>query len=560
MATLYRKYRPNNFKEVVNQNHVKLTLEHQIQSGNIAHAYLFCGPRAVGKTTLARVFAKSINCTTRKDDESEPCGKCDACKSITGLNNLDVIEIDAASHTGVDNVRDSIIASARVTPSTAKYKVFVIDEVHMMSVQAFNALLKIIEEPPAYVIFILCTTEVHKVPTTIISRCQRFDFKRLSVSDLVKKLEYIIRKEKIEVEKSVLESIARQSEGYMRDAESMLGQIVAIGGKEITQKEADLVIPRSNLIEVLNLLNALAKKDAAVGIRLINTLLDEGYELKQFTKDFIEIMRKILLTKINPALGNKLGIELGENLEIEANKISSNLSTLQLVSFIDKFIEARNALKDSFITQLPLELAVVEICEGHSDKSNDIKKNSVPPAPLTANPERPTVKPNTQEQKPNMDKSTVVASGTAGEININAIALKWHEVLAKVKSHNHSLSFILRVCEPRGINGNQLCLAFKYKFHKERVGELEIKNLIERTLNDVFGQQLLIDAIVDENLDVSSNPIMAQESNVNKATQVNSQEPPMPEAPPAPKETGKDSGNNDMVNNLLKNFGGKVIK
>ncbi|PJB19346.1 DNA polymerase III, subunit gamma and tau, partial [Candidatus Falkowbacteria bacterium CG_4_9_14_3_um_filter_36_9] len=190
MATLYRKYRPQNFKEVVGQNHIKLTLEQEVESGKIAHAYIFCGPRAVGKTTLARVLAKAVNCERIKAGEHEPCNKCSSCQDITIGRNMDIMEIDAASHTGVDNVRENIIASTRIFPSRSKYKVFIIDEVHMLSLSAFNALLKIIEEPPAYVLFILCTTEIHKVPTTIISRCQRFDFKRISLSDMTGKLSY----------------------------------------------------------------------------------------------------------------------------------------------------------------------------------------------------------------------------------------------------------------------------------------------------------------------------------------------------------------------------------
>ncbi|MBU4256908.1 DNA polymerase III subunit gamma/tau, partial [Patescibacteria group bacterium] len=313
MATLYRKYRPQNFEEVVGQNHIKLTLEHEIESGKIAHAYLFCGPRAVGKTTLARVLAKAINCKDRKEGAFEPCNECEICREITGGRALDIIEIDAASHTGVDNVRENIIASARVAPSRCKYKVFVIDEAHMLSISAFNALLKTIEEPPANVIFILCTTEVHKVPTTIISRCQRFDFKRISVTDIVKKLNYIVKNEGIKIDKKILEAIARQSEGHMRDAESLLGQIVSVGGKEITSEEADLVIPRSDLGEAVNLVGCLAKKDGGGGIKLINNLIDEGIDLKSFAGDLIEILRRMLLFKISPGLTQRLGMELGES-------------------------------------------------------------------------------------------------------------------------------------------------------------------------------------------------------------------------------------------------------
>lgn len=204
MATLYRKYRPQTFAEAVGQNHIKLTIQSELATDKIAHAYLFCGPRAVGKTTFARLVAKAINCLNRQEGSFEPCDKCESCQEIVLGRALDIIEIDAASNTGVDNVRDNIIASARVSPSKSKYKVFIIDEVHMLSISAFNALLKILEEPPKRVVFILCTTETHKVPATIISRCERFDFKRIGLVDIVKKLSHIVREEKVKVDKDIL--------------------------------------------------------------------------------------------------------------------------------------------------------------------------------------------------------------------------------------------------------------------------------------------------------------------------------------------------------------------
>ncbi|MFA4943060.1 MAG: DNA polymerase III subunit gamma/tau, partial [Patescibacteria group bacterium] len=185
MATLYRQYRPQNFTEILGQNYIKTILQNEILSNKIAQAYLFCGPRAVGKTTMARVLAKAVNCSNLKEGEYEPCNECPSCVNINTGRNLDIIEIDAASNTGVDNVRDNIISSSRVGSNNSHYKVFIIDEVHMLSISAFNALLKVLEEPPQHVIFILCTTEIHKVPNTIISRCQRFDFKRISVADMV---------------------------------------------------------------------------------------------------------------------------------------------------------------------------------------------------------------------------------------------------------------------------------------------------------------------------------------------------------------------------------------
>ena len=379
MSTLYRKYRPQNFTELVGQNHIKVTLEQEIKTGRIAHAYLFCGPRAVGKTTLARVLAKAINCEKRKETEAEPCNDCLSCREITEARALDIIEIDAASNTGVDNVRDNIIANARTTPSRAKYKVFIIDEVHMLSASAFNALLKIIEEPPTFMIFILCTTEAHKIPLTIISRCQRFDFKRIGVNEVVKKLSYIVQAEKIKVGKDILEAVARHADGHMRDAESLLGQIMAIASpallpssgrgesgrvseKEITRAEADLVIPRSDLNEVINLLGLVVKKDAAGAIRLINQLVDDGVDFKIFVKDTIEILRKIMLIKINPALTDKLTLEMGEAIELKINQLARDLNIELVLKIIDRFIKVSGELKTDFIEQLSLEIAIVEIC------------------------------------------------------------------------------------------------------------------------------------------------------------------------------------------------------
>jgi len=548
MATLYRKYRPQNFEEVVGQNHIKLTLEHEIKSCKIAHAYLFCGPRAVGKTTLARVVAKAINCEKRKEDSAQPCGKCQSCQEITGGRALDIIEIDAASHTGVDNVRENIIANARVAPTRCKYKVFIIDEVHMLSISAFNALLKIIEEPPEYVVFILCTTEVHKVPTTIISRCQRFDFKRISVSDMVRKLNYIIKAEKIKINKAILEAIARQSEGHMRDAESLLGQIVAIGGREITQEEADLVIPRSDLTEVVNLIEYLTKKDCASGIRLINKLVDEGIDLKIFVGDLIEILRKVMLTKISPALTQKLNLELGESLEIKVNQISQDLTVGKLLVFTERFIKARNELKGSFIIQLPIEIAITKLCFAEArfiNLASAAKINPLPHAAGTAS----SPKYSSNQNSNNIIKNAKTASSAKVTANTkfdqNQLLARWNEVLAKVKQYNHSLSFILRVCQPRDLSGNQLCLAFKYKFHKDRVSEPNIKATVEKILRQVYGLPLTIEAVIDENLQVAGE----------KLASTNSIKEDVSNNPPQEKETEK----SDMVDNLLKTFGGKVV-
>lgn len=552
MPTLYQKYRPQNFTEVVGQNHIKITLEQEIKTDKIAHAYLFCGPRAVGKTTLARVFTKAINCEERKGGTADPCNNCLICQEITYGRALDILEIDAASNTGVDNVRDNIIAGARVAPSRSKYKVFIIDEVHMLSAQAFNALLKVIEEPPARVVFILCTTEAHKVPATIISRCQRFDFKRIGINDAVKKLVYVVQAEKVNVGKNILEAIARQADGHMRDAESLLGQIIAIGGADITQAEADLVIPRSDLNEVINLLEFLIKKDAAGGIRLINKLIDDGVDLKTFVKDTIGILRKLLLMKINPALANKLSLELGETLELKINKLAPDLTVEQTLKLLERFIKVSAELKADFIQQLSLEMAIAEICTAASAARSPLGggfPGGLPVRPVGS--EFNQFKDELGAAKAENKKSTDAAEPV--NFTNNQIQEKWNEVLAKVKQYNHSLSFILRVCQPRGLNGRELTLAFKYKFHKDRVSEIAIKNIIEKVLREVYGAPVTIEAVIDENLEVAANKLVSDEP-----VDLKKSEPAPEQGESASAKVTADKQEN-MIDNLLKTFGGKIV-
>ena len=547
MATLYRKYRPQNFKEVIGQNHIKITLQHEIESDKIAHAYLFCGPRAVGKTTVARVLAKAINCQKRKSHESEPCNACEACEKITAGRSMDIIEIDAASYTGVDNVRENIIANARVAPANCKYKVFIIDEVHMLSTSAFNALLKIIEEPPAYVVFILCTTEAHKVPATIISRCERFDFKRISILEITNKLERISNKEGVKIDKKILEAIARQSEGHMRDAESLLGQVIAIGGKEITIEEADLVIPRSNIAEAINLIGCLKDKDAGAAIILINRVLDEGVNLKIFISDLIEILRKIMLLNINPLLSEKLALSLGESLEAKISQVSRDFDLNQIILYIEKFIEARENLKGSFIIQLPIEVAIAGLCAAGSINN----ANSAPNVNrFSAREQNGAPLNNSRPPKP-APLSAPVPAAPMKKISLKEILDKWNEVLVRIKKHNHSLSFILRVCEPKDVRGNKVCLAFKYRFHKDRIGEAAIKPLVEKALNDVYGAPLTIEAIVDESLEINSN------NGVNGSGSVGDSQSDSDVSAQHSEKEKKDDDN--LVDNLLKTFGGKVV-
>ncbi|MFA5754238.1 MAG: DNA polymerase III subunit gamma/tau, partial [Patescibacteria group bacterium] len=523
MSTLYRDYRPQSFGEILGQNHIKVTLQNEIDHGRLAQAYLFCGPRAVGKTTLARVLAKAVNCEKRADGTHEPCNKCASCLSITTGSNLDIIEIDAASNTGVDNVRENIIAFSRLAPSSAKFKVFIIDEVHMLSISAFNSLLKIIEEPPAYVIFILCTTEIQKVPSTIISRCERYDFKRISFKEVVQKLNLIANQEKISVDSAVLEAVARRSGGHLRDAESLLGQILSLGDKKITIEQAELVIPHYNSSEAIDLISHLSRKDAAKAVALINKLADGGVNMKIFAGEIIGLLRQIILNKLSPELAGNLGLDLGENLEKNLNQAAENLSWEQLLFFSRRFIEVFNDNKASVVPQLPLELAVVELCLGANrplTSTNDTPPNSGRPR-STGNPisssssstgglTGPSSSPHSVNKKtgvsqePMPSRSAPVAAVSSETICLSAeeVNTRWPEFLVKIKKYNHSLSFVLQNCQPRGIEDNELSLTFKYKFHQDRINDASIRSIVEKTLAEVFGVHLSVRSTIDENLDL----------------------------------------------------------
>ncbi|MBU1130555.1 DNA polymerase III subunit gamma/tau [Patescibacteria group bacterium] len=362
-TTLYRKYRPQTFAEVINQNHVKVTLRNEVASGKLAHAYLFSGPRGIGKTTMARILAKSVNCPNQK--KAEPCNKCQSCLEITQGNCLDLIEIDAASNRGINEIRE-LREHVKYAPSKNKYKVFIIDEVHMLTAEAFNALLKTLEEPPGHVIFILATTELHQLPETIISRCQRFDFRKISFKEIAGHLEMIAAAEKVKVAKKVIETIARTSEGYVRDAISLLGQILALGEKEISEAEASLVLPRSDINQIIIFIKQLLEHQSAASIRLINQYLNDGGELENFTKEAIEVLRKILVAKVTDGwqeLAWEVPEEESKSLMVLLEKVEADY----LVQVIEILLEALTRLKRADIIQLPLEMAIVKISELKSE-------------------------------------------------------------------------------------------------------------------------------------------------------------------------------------------------
>jgi len=364
---LYRKYRPQTFAEIIGQEHVVQTLSNAISSGMISHAYLFSGPRGSGKTTIARLLAKAVNCRDRKDGQFEPCGKCSSCQEIIDGRSLDLIEIDAASHRGIDEIRE-LRDGIKFAPVKEKHKVFIIDESHQLTREAVNALLKTLEEPPSHAIFVLATTEIHKMIPTIISRCQRFDFRKLTLPEITKRLEIISKKEKAKIDKPALELIALNSSGSMRDAESLLDQILVFTGtlgKEGIIKTEDikdlLGIADTNLIS--QFIDFVSEKNGEQAIKFLEETLDKGYDPREFAKGLVRYLRQAMLLKINPDPMNPIIIGLTKEEQIKLQTQAEKFSSQELQRALNLFLEAENKMRYSSIPELPLELAIVDIIE-----------------------------------------------------------------------------------------------------------------------------------------------------------------------------------------------------
>ena len=364
---LYRKFRPQEFEDVKGQDHIVTTLKNQIKADRIGHAYLFCGTRGTGKTTVAKLFAKTVNCQNPVD--GSPCGECASCKAIAEGSSMNVIEIDAASNNGVDNIRQ-IREEVAYRPTEGKYKVYIIDEVHMLSTGAFNALLKTLEEPPSYVIFILATTEAHKIPITILSRCQRYDFHRISIDTIAARLSELMEKEGVDVEEKAIRYVAKAGDGSMRDALSLLDQCIAFHlGETLTYENVLEVLGAVDTEVFSRLLRQIIAKDSTGAIETLGELVDEGRELGQLVSDFTWYLRNLMLMQTSDDMEEVLDISRDnlEALKEEAHMVSQEV----LLRYIRVLSELGNQMRFATQKRIMIEIAIIKLCNPQMETNYD---------------------------------------------------------------------------------------------------------------------------------------------------------------------------------------------
>ncbi|MFB6225944.1 MAG: DNA polymerase III subunit gamma/tau [Candidatus Paceibacteria bacterium] len=525
---LYHKYRPQTFEEIVGQNHVTKTLKNQLKEDDFAHAYLFSGPRGIGKTTTARILAKSLNCP--QEDSVEPDNDTKCAKEIEQSRSIDVIEIDAASHTGVQNVREQIIENAQFQPTKLDYKVFIIDEVHMLSKSAFNALLKTLEEPPEYVVFVLATTEPEELPDTIISRCQRFDFKKIPHDIFKKHLQKISKQEDIEVPENILDRIINKSDGCIRDGISLLDQLNAASDGEITEESASLVLPKAKNEDALEFLNILIAQDTKEGLKKVNRLAEEGVHMPEFTLDCIELLRYMMMKKAN-AKSNRAGVDFTKQVKKTLNKYSKKISYNNIVNLIDLFLSRKEEIKQAPLPQLPIELLVLQWCEPDSksgDQNNPADKNSKQKQKKKERKAKASEKQkenqnNNQKdqkvQKTETDKEDSPENENQSQKNkqqekeedqqepdkdkdssssqlLSEAKQNWGKFIEEIEDRSPSLVFILKMARAIDTNGDTVKIEVEYGFHKQKLTQKENQQKVEQALSAAIDQEVSMSVAV----------------------------------------------------------------
>jgi DNA polymerase-3 subunit gamma/tau len=476
----------------VGQDHVIRTLQNAVAAGRVAHAYLFAGPRGTGKTSTARLLAKAVNCQAQALAE-RPCNQCEHCLAVNQGRFLDLIEIDAASNTSVDDVRD-LRDKINFTPNQGRFKVYIVDEVHMLSTAAFNALLKTLEEPPDHAIFVLATTEVHKIPPTVLSRCQRHEFRSIPVADIVANLEHISASEDLEVAPEALTLVARQATGSLRDAVSMLDQLASTS-ERITLDLAQLVLGTATSQAVLQVVEALLQGDAALGLDQVHASLDAGSDPRQFARQIVDYLRQLLLVR----MGNADQVDVPPEAHAQLAEHAQAFQVPHLLAVIRAFNHAASEARNAWQPALPLEMAFVE--------SLDICSQRLP-SPETGPPseagstsegaaERPSGGRAAPQDPPASQAEPAQAEAVSASVS-KGFARHWDQILKIVRERNPQTQALLNSCTPLGMKGKSLVLGFNGEFAKSKMESGENIQILRQVIETVLEQEMSVLCVVAE--------------------------------------------------------------
>ena len=528
-VVLARRWRPMKFEEVVAQSHVTTTLINAIKKDRLASAYLLCGPRGVGKTTTARIFAKAINC--EKGPTPTPCNECSSCTEITGSRSLDVFEIDGASNRGIDEVR-TLRENLRYAATRGKYKIYIIDEVHMLTTEAFNALLKTLEEPPAKVLFIFATTEPHKVPATILSRCQRYDFRRIPLNDIVQQLQNICTSEKINIDEKSLFLIARKSDGSLRDSQSLLDQAVSFCGQEIKIKEMSELLGIIDQELFFESSDCISNKDVVVGLQLVEKIFNHGYDMAEFLNGLAEHFRNMLIVRATDNLDLLEGMETyGEKYKEAAQSFSET----DLLRLIQLATDTAYQVKRSSNPKLLLEMLIVKMIkmgksvelddllsnlnnlesasESKSETSTKIVNKSEQPQvktePVEITQEKPVVKDGNGDYKApqkNPGNQNPEPPDMNAVVSLEKIKNDWSEIIDAVKSKKIHLGSFLNEGYPTGVHDGTLEISFGKEngFHINTIKQN--RQLIQEIILEKTGFKLKINCKTNESEEFNKAP------------------------------------------------------
>ncbi len=523
---LARKYRPQSFDELQGQDHIIKILKQSVETKRIAHAFLFCGPRGIGKTSSARILAKSLNC--QNGPTLKPCGECFACQEIAKGNSFDVIEIDGASNRGIDEIR-ALRENVKFAPSYGRYKIYIVDEVHMLTAEAFNALLKTLEEPPEHVIFIFATTEANKVPATILSRCQRFDFKRIPLETISNNLKEISKQESIKIADEALFAIAKAAGGSMRDALGILDQLSALGQKGVESSDVFSMLGIVEMEYLFELTDALVDRDAPKAMTVLNQIIEAGKDLKQLCKDLTEHFRHMMIAKIGgPALNNL--IDYPKNVKERLSSQAQRISIAGILKAIELFIEAQETSRIMETMRMPLELALAKIILSQPSAGT----SGTAPAAAAAAPKAaissvaasvavPVAKPAVSAAKPAVKAAVsepaikVEKLDTAGGVSLDFIQQNWNSLTHEVSRRKMSLATYLQEANPSAFKDGFLTLGFlkEHRFGKETLSMKDNQSIVEKIFTEKLGQSIhLVFKSIDESIPKESQPIVEDALNL----------------------------------------------